>query len=56
MLGNPELIDLMKNIEHTALDLEGDTQLGSLMSEFEQVCDQLLGHIRSEVAQLRATS
>ena len=56
VLGNPGLIDLMKNIELTALDVGGDTQLDSLMSEFEQVCDQLLGHIQEEVAQLKATA
>jgi len=56
VLGNPELINLMKSIELTALEPGTDSQLGSLMDEFEAVCDQLLGHIRSEVQQLKAVS
>ena len=53
ILGNANLIKLMKDIEDTTRDSADHTSLNELVNEFEGVCDQLLDILGKEVGSLK---
>lgn len=53
ILGNAELINLMKDIENTAVDGNDIGTLVELVNQFEEVCNGLLGTIREELNKLQ---
>ena len=53
ILGNPDLIRLMKDIEHISTSSEEKEKLMDLVSEFEEVCDLLLDALKVELQNLQ---
>jgi len=53
ILGNPELIRLMKDLEDTATGTQEEEKLNELVSEFEQVCNHLLNALNHELNALQ---
>ncbi|MEM6803030.1 MAG: Hpt domain-containing protein, partial [Bacteroidota bacterium] len=53
ILGNPNLIGLMKDIEDIATQSEEKNKLDTLVKEFEEVCDFLLDALNVELNKLQ---
>ncbi|MDX1908960.1 MAG: Hpt domain-containing protein [Bacteroidia bacterium] len=53
ILGSPVINSLVKDIELTAFNQGNKDQLPDLISQFHQVCDEMLALVRSELQALK---
>ena len=53
VLGNARINGLLKDIENTAIDSGNVENLSGMMTEFQQLCDQMLQSIQTELDRIK---